>query len=273
MTGACPFCDAARFETVFVYDAPPEGETAFDLPAGSAYHREFVQCEGCGHFFSRHKLDLTSLYEREYVTATYGTDGIRETFERIRALDPSRSDNAARVARVRRFAETRFGDRSDPPSLLDVGSGICVFLDRIKHETGWHCTALDMDPRQVAHARDVVGVEAVQGAFGEVAGLGRFDVIAFNKVLEHLQEPIAVLARAIEHLTANGFVYVEVPDGEAAASHGPEREEFFIDHWHAFSERSCRLMAHKAGFEVAQCESLHEPSGKFTLAAFLVPCR
>ena len=35
-----------------------------------------------------------------------------------------------------------------------------------------------------------------------------------------------MLAGSVAFLKPGGLVYVEVPDGEAAAAHGPDREEF-----------------------------------------------
>jgi hypothetical protein len=60
-----------------------------------------------------------------------------------------------------------------------------------------------------------------------------------------------------------------VPDGEAAAADGPGREEFFIEHWHAYSASSLALTAERAGFRLEELERLREPSTKFTLRAFL----
>jgi SAM-dependent methyltransferase len=216
-------------------------------------------------------MDLGALYTSAYVDSTYGASGLRHAYERILALDPARSDNVGRVHRIAAFSSEYF-DRNGPiPSVLDVGSGLCVFLQRLRSETGWQCTALDPDPRAAAHAREVVGVEALCGDFMSLSGLGRFDVITFNKVLEHVQEPVRMLAKAAEHLTPRGFVYVELPDGEAAAIEGPGREEFFIDHHHVFSMRSMEVLFESAGFHALATERLREPSTKFTLRAFAVP--
>jgi hypothetical protein len=64
-------------------------------------------------------------------------------------------------------------------------------------------------------------------------------------------------------------VYVELPDGEAAAADGAEREEFFIEHSHVFSMSSLCLLARQAGFSADCIERVHEPSTKYTLRAFL----
>jgi hypothetical protein len=78
-----------------------------------------------------------------------------------------------------------------------------------------------------------------------------------------------MLAAAHRWLAAGGFVYLEVPDGEAAAGAGPDREEFFIDHRHVFSPASLALLAARASFAVCAIERLREPSGKYTLRAFV----
>jgi SAM-dependent methyltransferase len=267
-------CNNADFATAFTYDAPPPGETRFVFSANGNYRREVFQCKNCGHFISRHEMSDEVRYTGDYVDATYGTDdGMRRQFDRINALEPAKSDNIGRVRRVLEFAERHFGQIAgngiaNPHSILDVGSGLCVFLHRMK-AAGWDCTALDPDPRAVKHAQEVVGVKGICADFMEVNRIDRFEVIAFNKVLEHVADPVLMLAKAREYLSPHGFVYVEVPDGECAALAGPNREEFFIDHLHVFSAASLALLSRGAGFTVCAIERLQEPSTKYTLRAFL----
>jgi SAM-dependent methyltransferase len=262
----CP-CEGRYLDVVHTYDAPPEGETRFPR-ADDGYRRVLERCSLCDHFVSRHTMTLEGLYEGGYVDATYG-DRMRQTYERILALPPERSDNAGRVARVLAFGAERFGNRA--ATVLDVGSGLCVFLARMK-EAGWRGTALDPDPRAVEHARSVVGVDAVEGDYFAVDGLSRFDVVAFNKVLEHVEDPAAMLSRARElHVALDGFLYVEVPDGQAAAAEGFGREEFFIEHDHVFSPASLAQLAARVGLSPLRIDRLREPSTKYTLAAFLEP--
>ncbi len=263
-------CGSADFGVTFTYDEPPAGEIRFDFSRHGAYVRRVVRCRSCGHFLSVHKMDMTNLYQENYVSSTYGADGIRRAFDRIIALSPEKSDNVGRVARISAFAGGHFRDGGKGPhSVLDVGSGLCVFLHRLKAETGWECTALDPDPRAVSHARERVGIQAVCGDFMQMKDLGRFDVITFNKVLEHVADPVAMLAKSRDHLHPDGFVYVELPDGEAASVEGSGREEFFIDHYHIFSLQSTRVLAERAGYAVRHLERLREPSSKYTLRAFL----
>lgn len=262
----CP-CENRYFEPGFRYEAPPGGEVRF--PLAGAYRREFRRCAACGHWMGFHALDLSGLYSGDYVDATYGSaEGLRRNFERIVALPAERSDNVGRVRRIAAFARERFGE-APGRTLLDIGAGLGVFPHRMK-EAGWRVTALDPDARSVVHLREHVGVGAVQADFltASLEGLGRFDAITFNKVLEHVERPVAMLARARQSLASGGFVYVELPDA-LAAREGAGREEFFIDHHHVFSPASLALLAERAGFVPLAIERLREPSGKFTLRGFL----
>ncbi|MBI4343024.1 MAG: class I SAM-dependent methyltransferase [Candidatus Omnitrophica bacterium] len=266
--GLACVCGGEPFAPLFTYASPPPGEPRYAFALG-AYRREVWRCQRCGHCRAVHDLDASALYSGDYVNTAYAGDGILRAYDRIMALPPSQSDNAGRVARVVAWAERLPLPPGRARTILDVGSGLCVFLSRMK-AAGWACTALDPDARAVTHAREVVGVDAIQGAFLDVSGLGRFDLIAFNKVLEHVQEPAAMLIKAAKHLAPRGGLYVEVPDGEMAARAGAQREEFFIDHWHVFSAASLTLLASRAGYAIQALERLQEPSGKYTLRALLV---
>lgn len=262
-------CGSTELEPLFHYDAAPTGEVRFAFSAGASYRRDVLRCARCRHMRSVHAMDAGSLYTQGYVDATYGADGIQKAFERINAIDPTKSDNIGRVARVLEFARAELGDRRKAPTILDVGSGLCVFLHRMK-AAGWDGTALDPDPRAAEHARSL-GLKAVTGDFMRASELGTFDAITFNKILEHVPYPIEMLARAKALVKPNGFIYVELPDGECSAAEGPGREEFFIDHHHIFSAASTAILAARAGFTLRVLERLREPSTKFTLRAFLLP--
>lgn len=252
----------------FSYDAPPDGETRFDL-AGATYRRRYRVCACCGHWFGEHDLDLTALYERAYGEATYGgAAGLERQFRRIMALPPAQSDNRQRVARVTDHAARAAPSPAHARRLLDVGSGLGVFPAAMAAQ-GWSVVGLEPDPRTVAHLRDVVGITAFAERLDALdpGTVGRFAAITFNKVLEHVEDPVHLLAAAVPLMDDHAFIYIEVPDVAAAAA-GPGREEFFIEHHHVFSPASVVLMAERAGLSVTRLERLREPSGKYTLAMF-----
>ena len=77
-----------------------------------------------------------------------------------------------------------------------------------------------------------------------------------------------MLSRAKKHLTEHGLVYIELPDGTAALKDSIFREEFFIEHYHAFSMSSISLLIEKSGLVPLDINRVREPSGKYTLRAF-----
>jgi SAM-dependent methyltransferase len=261
----CPMCDGTEFVVAFNYDRLMPLEVAFEFAKSDSYWREIHRCVSCGHFVESLALDQTSLYASDYVTSTYGdADGLKRSFEKVMSLPPEQSDNAGRVNCVL----SHFGASAHRPwELLDVGSGLCVFAARMR-EAGWNCTVLDLDPRLVEHAKRVAKVTAHLGDIANVDGLGFYDLITFNKVLEHVVDPVAMLQASARVLSQAGLVYIEVPDGEAAALEGREREEFLLGHRHVFSCRSLKHLIERAGFRAHGIKWLREPSGKYTLRTF-----
>lgn len=267
----CPLCGHENWVEIIRYDRPPEGETRFPSFSGEHYCRSYERCQECGLFRGRLPIAISQLYSNEYMEATYG-DRLRVTFDRIMSLPNEQSDNTQRVHDIIDFFAKwwRVHPRRDSsaPEALDVGAGLCVFLARLR-EFGWHCTALDPDPCALKHAREVVGVATLEGDFLQVPAERQFDLIAFNKVLEHVADPLALLQRSAEFLVPCGIVYVEVPDAEMAIREGAHREEFFIEHLWVFSASSLVLLAKKSRLMLQRLERLREPSGKYTLRAWL----
>jgi len=263
----CP-CRGQFCAEVASYDAPPAGETPFDL-GGQVYRRAYDRCAVCDHWFGRHDLDLTTLYDRAYVDTPYGgPDGMRRRFEKIMSLPAQQSDNRQRVHRINTFARERGGTSGG--RLLDVGAGLGVFPAAMA-AAGWDVTALEPDVRTVAHLIDVAGVKARAADLLTLdpSVVGVFDVITFNKVLEHVEDPVALLGAASRLLKPEGFVYIEVPD-VAAIAEGHGREEFFLEHHHVFSPASLTMLAQRAGLLPTEVERVREPSGKYTVRLMAV---
>jgi len=264
----CP-CEGRYLERAFEYDSPPLGETPFDL-GGQEYKRAYDRCSLCGHWFANHDINLSNLYKKEYVDATYGgITAMAERLAKILALTPEKSDNAGRVSRILNFVSERFGRNCKKLTLLDVGAGIGVFPAAMK-ALGWQVIAVEPDPRTAKHLQEHVGIQAMSvdllTLFPEQIGL--FDIITFNKVLEHVEDPVTLLSHARCLLKPKGYCYVELPDVSAAIE-GTEREEFFIEHHHVFSSTSLTLICTRSGFSLSKLGGLREPSGKYTLYGFL----
>ncbi|PCJ99942.1 MAG: methyltransferase [Zetaproteobacteria bacterium] len=261
-------CGSTDFSLKFAHDKPAPNDKVF-FPIDETYKHEIHECARCGHHVAWNSFDESVLYDGQYVQTTYG-DKLKATFDKIINLPSEQSDNAARVDNILRFCDRYFMD-DNPKSVMDVGSGLCVFLHQMrKHRPYWNYIAVDPDPVQSAHARDVVGVEAIQSDFMALEGQdSTYDFISFNKVLEHVPDPVAMLAKSKTYLNDGGLVYVELPDATQAALEGADRQEFFVEHICAFSMPSIIILAERAGFVPLHVERIRDPSKKYTLRAFM----
>jgi 2-polyprenyl-3-methyl-5-hydroxy-6-metoxy-1,4-benzoquinol methylase len=116
--------------------------------------------------------------------------------------------------------------------LLDIGSGPGYFL-RTAKARGWRVLGVEPSRQAVDHARRL-GIEVAEGFFNaETAqGLGRFDAIQLNNVLEHVPDPAAILIAARELLEPGGVLCVNVPNDyspfQIAAAATTTRREWWV---------------------------------------------
>jgi len=258
----CDLCGFDNWHFLARFDEKPSGETDFGF---SPYRRELWRCGGCGHIVNSHKFDMTTIYEGAYWDSTYASS-IKATFDKIMNLPPEKSDNRQRVKAINEFWTSQ--GRNDFGSLLDIGSGLAVFPAAMQ-VAGWDVTALDPDARASQFASDVAGVKGLSVDFMTLSNDLQYDLISLNKVLEHVPFMVEMLARTKMFLKPDGFVYIELPDGEGAIEESALREEFFVEHYCAFSMASIEAIIEKSGFEIVQIDRLIEPSSKYTLRAFL----
>ncbi|MAT10618.1 MAG: methyltransferase [Rhodopirellula sp.] len=266
----CPCCaNNQEFTCQYTYEEKPIGETDFGF---SDYNRKIWRCEICGHFLSICSMDLSSLYKADYVDMTYGgIKGIKDKYDKIMNLNATDSDNLQRVDYVINYANMHFVDLDDL-SLLDIGSGLGVFLGKIKEKTKWSCVAIEPDKRFADHVKNELAIEAIDQDYRDINWDRKFDIITLNKVLEHIEHPVNLLESCKRDLTSNGFIYIELPDGDQAFldSDNYNREEFFIEHHHIFTVPSMVLLIQRAGFKVMSISRIKEPSSKYTLRAIAV---
>jgi SAM-dependent methyltransferase len=223
----------------------------------------------CNHLFGNHRLNLSDLYKGNYVDATYGgSSGMMKRLNMVLNLPDDKSDNIGRVKRIENFFKDH--NHGFPLTLLDIGAGIGVFPAVMKKH-GWNVTAIEPDIRTSVFLRNEIGINALDKDFLLLSqsDLGKFSLITFNKVLEHLEDPVLFLSHAGQFLHENGICYFEVPDIKASEE-SFLREEFFIEHHHIFSISSCEKIADRSGFRILRVERIIEPSGKFTIFAFLI---
>tara|TARA_B100000579_G_scaffold389661_1_gene363633 strand:- start:296 stop:1114 length:819 start_codon:yes stop_codon:yes gene_type:complete len=260
----CRVCNEPNPILKFIYNKKPKLETNFNLNKED-YYREFYKCKNCEHMFSIMKMDFENIYTKLYTDSTYGKN-IHKKFKEIINLPIHKSDNENRFKFIKNISENLL--KKQNIKILDVGSGLGVFPWRAKKER-WDVTALDPDKNNIKHIKENINIKTIQGDFLKTIITEKYDIITFNKVLEHLKNPIEMLIKAKKNLKKKSFIYVEVPS-VVAAKKGKNREEFFIEHFHVFSRKSLQILSRKCKLNSLNFKTLIEPSGKYTLRGVLV---
>jgi SAM-dependent methyltransferase len=96
--------------------------------------------------------------------------------------------------------------------LLDIGSGTGDFLKTAKAR-GWRVLGIEPS-RQASAAARKAGVEVAEGFFDEetATGLGRFDAVHLNHVLECVPDPVNIAVLARDLLEPGGVMGIAVPN-------------------------------------------------------------
>lgn len=218
----CPACGAGDFHAYREVDSwirkVPDG-----LDRAKHVRVRIERC-GCGLFRT------VPLSDERTADELYATDSI--CFE-------------ASVSKVRLAAETTVSSTDErhaisippPAKLLDVGCGAGQWLLRATC-AGYRATGIDLDPRAVAFARDDLGLDAREMPLEKLPAENRFDVITLFGILEHVEEPVALLRAARERLTPGGEIVIGVPN--TASLHrvvsrlGPHDWDMFLEPGHLY---------------------------------------
>lgn len=231
-----------------------------------------VRC-GCGALLylspAPSASDLRTMYVEEQQFGTEYTDEAR-----VRAI-------LGYMGEALRGLEQRIGGRQGRRlRVLEVGAGL-----------SWMCRAAKAkDPRSVTVAQDI-SPEAVDSCpwvdhyvQGDVRdsrldAFAPFDVVSMTHVIEHLLDPVDVVARCRELMAATGILFVTAPH----RPHGWSDAEPDLRTWTAysynhvpahvqyFSEASLARLAHAAGCELIYWSHAHERGEAFE--AWLAPRR
>lgn len=251
-----------NIQTIYNYKFKPKNEPNYKI---KNYKRKILQCKKCKHFFAYHKINTSNLYKKNYSLISHGKD-LKIKFKKILKLK-DKSDNFHRVKRILSFFKNL---RNKKINLLDIGSGLGIFLFSLKKKVNWKMSGIEPDKNSYNFTKNVLNLNISNNSFENKKIKRKFEIVTLNKVIEHVKNPISFLIKTRNLIKKKGYIYIEVPDGVAAKSskEGKNREEFFLDHLHIFSIKSLNNCLIKSNFKVLKIESIKEKSGKYTIFAF-----
>jgi 2-polyprenyl-3-methyl-5-hydroxy-6-metoxy-1,4-benzoquinol methylase len=157
-------------------------------------------------------------------------------------------------------AITKYADMTKDLALLDVGSNrgsfARAFLDAAPEAS---IVAVEPDERIADLCAGLERTELMRARIEDAAlETGRFDIVHSCHTIEHLADPMRVLADHWRVLKPGGLLVLDAPN-IALIDSDDIVEEWFIDkHLYHFSARSLMRMISAAGFEILSAPDLND---------------
>ena len=222
----------------------------------------YYRCLDCGIQYASPRFTEESLM-RIYETEAFADLAVFDDFSydkwKARA-DRTYHTQKKKVALARSFLP-------EGARLLDVGCGAGLFLIEAGHE-GFVCEGVEPSSMLSDIARNVVGVNVSTVTLDDFRPESAYDGVFIWDVLEHLYDPVSVLARCAELLAPGGYVFCQVPNHAGLGNRvtsalyrlGLKRSgdfKHFGFPWHVYSfhRRSLGALMARSGFEPVMFES------------------
>lgn len=210
-----------------------------------------VACQGCGLVWSDPRPhDTRQFYEQDYRRAYKGT------------FEP-RPKHVLRAGRVALGRRDRILDLLRPGQrVLDVGSGGGEF-SYLLTQLGQSVTGVEPNVGYAEYAMREYPLNIVRGFIGEAPlAPASFDLVTIWHVLEHTDDPAAVLRRLREVLVPGGMLVVEVPNIEATCQ--SPRSTFHDAHLYHFNVATLKALASRCALEEVR-HALSADGGNLTM--------
>lgn len=171
--------------------------------------------------------------------------------------------------------------RLEPPAkILDVGCGSGEFAGALA-KMGFDVLGIEPDPLLATHVKATTEVDAYTGMYSaDFFAFNSFNCITFIQVVEHLENPLAVLSTAQLHLKPGGLLIIDVP-----SFHNPRiytyrllrwkkivKKDFIAPHCFYYTRHTLSQIVEKAGFRITKINTgrYSIKSGKNNLAMTLL---
>jgi SAM-dependent methyltransferase len=199
--------------------------------------KQIVQCPRCELVFYAGPLPEGGLYMEEYFAGgeylDYCSD--KEVLQR---------NFARNVRMLRRLAPSG--------RLLELGAAYGFFLELARSH--WDVRGIDVSPEGVRHARETIGVEALEADFLTLPEEPEsYDVICLWDTLEHLFRPVRTLEKVGRWLKPGGILALTTGDIESSLARwrGERwRQVHPPTHLFYFSARTLKKALENSGLEI-----------------------
>jgi len=187
---ACGFCGGALR---YALSAPDRNRAI----SRTVFH--YRRCEHCGAYSLENvPSDLGRYYPDDYYA-----------LPRDRAqADLSLSGDQYKLDIIRRHVQSG--------RLLEIGPGAGMFA-YLASKSGFAVEVIEMAEKSARFIRDVLGIRThhVQREVDAIGACGKFDVIALWHVIEHLEDPVALMRAAAQALQPGGILALATPNPQS----------------------------------------------------------
>ncbi|MDR2599224.1 MAG: class I SAM-dependent methyltransferase [Oscillospiraceae bacterium] len=98
---------------------------------------------------------------------------------------------------------------------VGIGAGECLLAAR---EIGYETYGIDVINRQVEEVKSRYGLDVETADFNEYIADREWDIIMMGDVIEHVNDPEAALAKAVDMMADDGALWISTPSFESAYS-------------------------------------------------------
>lgn len=239
MTEKCPYCRGDLFDVLFQAPDFDTGEKTFQL------HR----CRQCGLVRTEPVLsgsEMMQYYSLSYYGAgkvkfTGPAEGITKFFNHSRARTV--------LSHVRGSPEM---SSSKPAKVLDIGCGRGNLLMSLKH-LGCECHGVEREE----FPKDGLPQDIMfhTGELNNIAFDGNsFDAVIIWHVLEHVEDPVAMIGEASRILRPGGLLAIAVPNFGSLQAELFKKDWFHLDlprHIYHFTPGTLAAIIEKFGFSIS----------------------
>ncbi len=228
---------------------------------------QIVRCTDCGLVYTLPRLSSEALREM------YQSDYWRSDAAKDFGYTDYVADEPLYVKTFRMRGDLVARHRPPPARLLDVGCAAGFAMTALR-ERGYDVRGVELSRPMAELARRRLGDSAAVhcGVLEEsLFGGAKFDVITMFDVVEHVEDPVALLATARRMLSPGGVVVFETQNvaSRFARLMGVRWQHYkFQEHlWH-FDPKTMRVLLAKAGLELVEWSPRR--GGKHVSLRFLV---
>jgi 2-polyprenyl-3-methyl-5-hydroxy-6-metoxy-1,4-benzoquinol methylase len=156
----------------------------------------------------------------------------------------------ARLARIDQLCK--------PGRMLEIGCAAGNFIVAAQAE-GWVVAGVELSEMMRTRALAAACAPIYQSIAAALRAEAAFDCVVMFEVLEHLQDPVAVLGEVMRALAPGGLLALSTPNfASPAAARDPFHQQWFTPPAHVcyFAPDTLRSCVTKAGFQILRLEGV-----------------